>query len=251
MQRQSGAESGRRLLSLLFAFTPEHPIRSVAELAADADVPVSSVYRYISLLRDEGILDVAGPGSYRLTDRLIGLAEASRAGRAPLIEIGSPLMEALAEAIDETVLIVRRSGFQAYCIDRVESTRPVRLQFNRGQAMALHAGSAARILLAHMPAKDREEYLATLPPDLLERSGDLLSPAGLEKIVKDTWTESFEEVDEGIWGTAAGIFAGGELVASISTAAPIFRADAKRRRDIIRQVREAADGISRELAQRH
>jgi DNA-binding IclR family transcriptional regulator len=251
MARQPGAESGRRVFAILFCFTEAHPVWTVADLATTSGVPASSVYRYVSLLREEGILDLAGPGAYRVTDRIMSLADAARAGQAPLIEVGRPYIEELAREIDETVLISRRNGRVAYCIDRVEPTRPVRLQFARGQAMSLDRGSLARVLLAHMPSPDREAYLETIDPALRAKSGEMLSVPGLDRVVREGWTESFEEIDTGIWGTAAAIYgADREVAAAIGTAGPIFRLDEKERADIIRRVRKTAEAISAGLAGR-
>ena len=251
MARQSGTESGRRLLTILFCFTPERPVWTVSDLASAAKLPVSSVYRYVSLLREENIVDPAGPSSYRLTDRVIALAQAAQAGQAPLIEVSRPHIEELAHDLDETVLVVRRGGRVAYCVDRVEPSRPVRLQFNRGQAMAIHQGSASRVLLAHMPLAERAAYLASLDLEGLPHAHERLSEVGLDRIVAEGWTESFEEVDEGIWGAAAAIYSGDEAVAALGTAGPMYRLNAQRRKAVIQQVRDAAAKISAGLAGRY
>lgn len=251
MPKQTGAESGRRLLAILFSFSERNPVRSVSELAAQAELPTSSVYRYVSLLRDEGVLETAGPAAYRLTDRVLALGRACQAGQAPLIEVSRSHIEHLVQEVDETVLIVRRGGHYAYCVDRVESSHPVRLQFNVGQAMVLHLGSASRVLLAHMPRKERDRYLAGLPAAELARRQATLSAEALDTIVRDGWTESFEEVDEGIWGTAAVIRSDGEAVASVGTAGPIFRLGDERRAEIVTRIRDCAKKISADLSGRY
>jgi len=49
--RRSGAESSRKLLRLLVSFDEQHHTQTVSELAKRADIPVSSAYRFLSVLR--------------------------------------------------------------------------------------------------------------------------------------------------------------------------------------------------------
>lgn len=242
--RVTGAESSRKLLSTLLCFTETRPTWTVAELAKEMELSVTSTYRYVGLLREVGLLDGAANNAYRVTDLVLGLGRACEAARAPLAEIALPIMTEVRDQIDETVLVARRGGAFAYCVDRVESRRPVRLQFDQGQAMSLHAGSMARVLLAAMNRTERAGYLGPVLPTLPAASAALLSDDALDRTHADGWTESFEEIDEGIWGTAAAIVSNGSVIASIGTAAPIFRSDQGRRDTMIRLMREAAADIS-------
>jgi DNA-binding IclR family transcriptional regulator len=249
-RRTPGAESGRRLLAALTAFTPERPTPTVAELADAVGVPASTAYRYVALLREVGLVEPAGEGAYRLSDRVTTLAAAARAAGDGLAERAADELAALRDQVDETVLIARRAGTTAYCIAREESAHPVRLQFAVGQAMPLHSGSAARVLLAAMPRHERARYveqaLAAVP---IERH-PLLDEAALDQVEQDGFTESYEEVDAGIWGTAAAITRGahGPVVAALGTAGPLFRLDDARRASIVAAVRASARRLSASLA---
>ena len=246
-RKVSGAESSRKLLSTLLCFTPDRPTWTVADLAAELDLSVTSTYRYVALLREVGLLDAAANNAYRVTDLVMSLAAACEAAQAPLAEVGLPVMTRVRDEIDETVLIARRGGDAAYCVDRVESRRPVRLQFDKGQAMSLHAGSLARILLAAMSRAERARYLGPILEALPPARAVMLSDEALDRTHADGWTESFEEIDEGIWGCSAAISAHGSVIASIGTAAPIFRADEARRERMIERIRSAAAEISAQL----
>jgi DNA-binding IclR family transcriptional regulator len=245
--RTVGAESSRKLLHALLAFDEAHPSWTVPALASHLGVPQSTMYRYVSLMREVGLVDAAGGAEYRLTERVVGLARGVAAARTTLVEIARPHLLALRDDIDETVLISRRGGAFAYCVDRIESGHPVRLQFDPGQAMPIHAGSAARVLLASVPRSERDslvaEVIGTLPPERRER----LTPRALDEVRDAGWTESFEEVDDGIWGVAAALTLRGEVIASLGTAGPMFRLDAARRADITAKVRQTAGRITVDL----
>ena len=242
--RVSGAGSSRKLLNTLLCFTEQRPTWTVAELSNQLDLSATSTYRYVALLREVGLLEGAPDSAYRVTDMAIGLAAACEAARPPLMDIALPYITRIRDEIDETVLIARRSGDAVYCVDRVESRRPVRLQFDRGQAMSLHRGSMARVLLAAMTPRERDEHLAKVLPTLDPAAVSLLGHESLDAVHAEGWTESYEEVDDGIWGTAAAITSHGKVVASIGTAAPIFRTDAHRRTRIIPLIRDAGQEIS-------
>jgi DNA-binding IclR family transcriptional regulator len=248
-RRTPGAESGRRLLTCLTAFTADRPSPTVAELAAVVGVPASTAYRYVSLLREVGLVEAAGEGTYRLTDRVQALAAAAEAGQDDLASVATPVLKDLRDAIDETVLVVRRGGEFAYCVAREESTHPVRLQFAVGQAMPLHSGSAARVLLAAMQPRARGQYVQSLRDEGPAARRGLLDASALDEVHAAGWTESYEEVDEGIWGVAAAITrgSGGAVVGALGTAGPLFRLDEARRSVVIEAVRDAAARISEAL----
>ncbi|MET4637297.1 DNA-binding IclR family transcriptional regulator [Mycetocola sp. 2940] len=244
--RVPGTESGRRLLNVLLSFSESRPLWTVTELASTLELSPSMVYRYIALLREVGLVDGAPDSKYRVTDLAASLAAAAGAARAPLGEAALPVLLRLRDAIDETVLVARRSGWRVFTVDRVESRKPVRLQFEPGQAMNLHTGSMPRVLLATMSPSEREKYLASL--DEQTRSAPALSRDALDQVATEGVTESFEEIDEGIWGVGAAIVVKGETLGAIGCAAPIYRNDADKRRMIRELVVGAAGDIARSMS---
>lgn len=244
----SGASSARKMLHVLFCFTADKPLWSVAELCRELDVSTSTMYRYVALLREVGLLDTANDNSYRISSRIQTLAAAAEQAGTPLETVALPVMTRIRDLIGETVLISRRNKSFVYCIDRVESEKPVRLQFDRGQPMSLHKGSMARLLLASMPLSEREGYLSGVLPGLSDKEAALLSEESLEAVRQAGYTQSFEEIDEGIWGAAASITLHGHSIAAIGVAAPMYRLDARMREVTITALRQGADEISRALA---
>ncbi|WP_150241101.1 IclR family transcriptional regulator [Nocardiopsis quinghaiensis] len=247
-ERRSGAESSRKVLGLLLAFDERRHTLTTAELAEAIEAPLSSTYRYLSVLRDSGLLEEAeAAGSYRLTFRAIGMARSARAAWGGVERLARPVLERLAAQAGETALLVKRNNTAAVCVDRAESPHPVRLQFDPGQPMALHRGSASRVLLAGMPERERADYLARLAEEAVRPPGAdrrLPTEGELALVAEEGWTQSFEEVDEGIWGVAAAVREQGRLVASVGVAGPLFRLDQGERERVIALVREGAAEVS-------
>lgn len=249
-RRVAGVESGRKLLQVLFSFSESRPIWTVAELADSLSMPQAMVYRYIALLREQRLLDTAGVKSYRLTERVLSLADAATAAGPPIAETAMPLMTQLRDDLDETILLSRRSGWFGYCIERVESRQPVRLQYERGAAMSLHLGSMSRVLLSAMSKSDRDAYFEHVASEFPDDRPPVLQDSALDAVAASGFTESFGEIDDGIWGIAASIVVKGKTVASLGTAAPLFRSDHRKRDAMTSAIVTAAAQISQLLEQR-
>jgi DNA-binding IclR family transcriptional regulator len=212
---------------------------------------MSTMYRYVALLREVGLLDAFGLNAYRLSARVIALAQAAQQGQTPLETAALPVMTRIRDTFGETALIARRQGDFAYCVDRVESILAVRLQFERGRPMKLHLGSLARVLLAYTPAPERERYLASIAGVIGGKTAEQVSPRALDALAEAGYTESFGEIGEDIWGVAAAIRENGDVIAALGVAAPIYRTDKRKRDKITAAVRAGAAEISRTLGARN
>ena len=245
--RVTGAESGRKLLQVLLLFNAAHPLWTVGEIGKALGLTQSMVYRYVALLREVGLLDSAGGKSYRVTELTRSLSDAAVKARVPLGEAALPVLTQLRDATNETAFVSQRSGWFAYLVERVETTHPVRLLFERGQAFPLHQGAASRLLLASMSVGDRAAYFDLMGVDRKRYRPELLADSVLDALREDGVTESHEEVGEGIWSVAAAVRDESQIVAAISLAAPLFRTRAAERKDIRHRVCEAARTLSEDL----
>lgn len=246
----SGAETGRKLLRLLMCFSGTRPSWSVAALAAELDLTMSTAYRYVGLLKEEGFLVLGHDSTYQVAERATSLVDAYLATRAGLVDVALPIMTRLRDEIGETVLLARRVGDFAFCIDRVESLESVRLQFDRGQAMSLHSGSMPRLLLSYMPDRERRRYLARARPLVTPERLPLLSDEALAAIAAEGSTESMEEIDDQIWGAAAVIQRPDDEPVVIGAAGPVYRLDRAARVQARALLVDAAAEITAEIATR-
>jgi DNA-binding IclR family transcriptional regulator len=77
-----GSEGARRALAALQAFSPHRHTLTARELSEITSIPLPSMYRYIALLRDTGLLLGDDRGAYRLSPTVISLARAAEAADA-------------------------------------------------------------------------------------------------------------------------------------------------------------------------
>ena len=144
-----GCEGARRVLALLLTFSADDNTLTARQLAERTGIALPSVYRYITLLRETGLLAGDERGSYRLSARLIGLARAAESAES-IIDVADPVMHDLAEQTGETVILVRLIGRSAVCVHRVQSAQQLRISFEPGQPLPLERGASARLLLASL-----------------------------------------------------------------------------------------------------
>ncbi|WP_084465925.1 IclR family transcriptional regulator [Nocardia salmonicida] len=239
-----------RALDILGLFTGDRPTWSGAELATQLGVARSTGSRYLQSLVGRGFLEEA-PHGFRLGPRVFELARAARVGIG-LSEIALPMMHSLADRVDQTVLLTRRSGRSIVCLDLVETRGAVRLTYERGHVLPINAGAAAAVLLAWADPTEVNTLLKAAPLErftakTLTRPDDIR--ARLVQIRKRGVAVSHGELDEHILGVAAPIRdAAGSVCAAISLAAlatgvPLAQLDVFRN-----AVRDAAADISRQLA---
>ena len=232
-----GCEGARRVLALMLTFSAEDNTLTARQLAERTGIALPSVYRYITLLRETGLLAGDERGSYRLSARLIGLAKAAEAAES-IIDVADPVMRNLAAQTGETVILVRLIGRSAVCVHRVQSAQRLRISFEPGQPLPLERGASARLLLASLTPDVRKEYLAPLA----ER--DPQAAALLEKRVLAAGQQGFatseEEIDKGVWAASAQVTQGKRMVGVLTVPSPLVRAPAEQRAQLLGQVRRAA-----------
>lgn len=215
--------SSRKILRALLAFSTDRPRHSAESLSEQIGVPLSSTYRYIGILREADLIDEDGRGSFVLAPRVIGLAQAARAG-TDLSSIARPFMKRVAHDVGETVILLRRSGDRAICIERAESSSRIRLTFEVGTALPLHRGAGPKLLLAHLPTDECETAL-----DEAVRRDPSFAPhrrplaRELAVIREQGWSESRAEITPHVYAVAVGIRDSSGVIAAISFVAPAFR----------------------------
>ena len=236
------------MLAVMQAFTPGQHTLTARDLAERTRIPLPSMYRYIALLRETGMLIGDERGCYHLSPRLISLARAAEAAES-IIEIADPVMRALAAECGETVILVRLIARTPVCVHRVESAHHLRATFEPGQQLPLERGASAKVLLAGLSPQVRREYLAEFT------RADPVGAALLEEAVRLAaergWAVSEQEIDRGVWAASAPVTDGRSVTAALTVPSALSRAPHEARARLLGQVREAAGRLSGRLVKAH
>jgi DNA-binding IclR family transcriptional regulator len=236
------------VLALLTAFSRERHTLTAREMAQATAIPLPSVYRYVALLRDEGLLSGDERGSYHLSPRLIAVGRAAEAAET-LIDFADPVMRRLSAETGETVILVRLIAQSAVCVHRIESRQSLRTSYEPGQSLPLERGASARLLLAGMTPAVRREYIAPLAERDPEAAARLERQAAVA--AERGWAVSEEEIDSGVWAAAAAVRDSHGIVAALSVPSPLVRAPAAMQDQLLGQVRAAAGDINDALRAAH
>ena len=185
---------------------------TVKELSDLLALPRSTAHRLVAALAKVGLLEKAADrnGRYVVGSMLGELADGPVARRA-LRGHCRPEMDVLREATGETVgLHILYAGHRVL-IDQSESTQQHRWVYSNPLApMPLHAGAAAKMLLALLGEAEARQLLgrerATIFTPHTPRSADLLLKQ-LRGIRARRYAISFEEVTAGISSIAVPVLA--------------------------------------------
>ena len=239
-----------RAIDLLLLFSDSRRVVTAAEVANDLGTSRSATYKYLQSLKTYGLLE-NDPNGFRLGPTILALARLAQRGLG-LSEVALPIMREVAMATNETVLLTRRHYDRVVTLEREEPARAtIRLSYERGQVLPIHAGASAKVLIAFADEAEVDRILEAGP---LQRftSKTVTDPARLRlelnKIRAMGVATSYGELDEGVVGIAAPIFQGGAVVAGLSVAAVQFRttkADILRMTDLVRR---SAEEISHRIA---
>lgn len=240
-----------RALDILTMFDDIHLVVSASAVAERFGVARSTAYRYLQSLVAGRFLEEAPGGGFRLGLRVLEIARLARRSYG-LSEVALPSMEALTEDVNETVLLTRRTGNLVVCVDRAESTRAVRISYERGSALPINAGASALVLLAWSPADEARALLETaelrrFTPATLTDVDALLER--LARIRRLGYSVTRGELDSDVVGISAPIRdADKQVVAAVGIAALASRIRPEAETEIAQKVLATAGEISVRMA---
>jgi DNA-binding IclR family transcriptional regulator len=243
-------QSVDRAISVL-EILAHHGEAGVSEVAAEIDVHKSTAFRLLGALEARGLVEQAGErGKYRLGFGIVRLAGAVT-GRIDITQQSRPVCERLAEEIGETVNVAVLQEQYAINLYQVRGPAAVAAQNWVGQLTPLHATSSGKILLAHMPAKERTALLAgaglaKVTPRTLSAKTKL--EKNLAEARERGYAWSLEELEIGLNAMAAPIRdRDGDVVAAVSASGPSYRLTEERLHELSTMLLKGAEEISHRI----
>jgi IclR family acetate operon transcriptional repressor len=199
----------------------------VGDLARALGMPKSSAQRALSTLQTAGWIRPAGGEITRwvVTTRAlyVGRHAAEELG---LREVAMPVMEEMRRRTDETVHLMVPELNRVVLVERLETSKPVRIHLALGTGLPMHASANGKAVLAVSPpdtvARYLAEGLAGYTDTTITDPGRLL--AELEEIRSRGYATNSGEWRSDIGAVAAAVLGvGEEPVASLSVSTPISR----------------------------
>ncbi len=243
-----------RTFSILELFDEDHTDWNASEVARAVGLPVPTAHRILTALKHRGYVSQddtskrfrLGVSSMRLGDRARSVVD--------LRSVALPVLQRLAEHAGETALLTVVSPDRATgsCLERVESSQPLRLSVSPGRQLPLHAGASQKALLAFMSEREIEVNLGAKLDRLCEATitDPVAMRAELARIRRRGWAGSFEETNVGVWGVAVPVLGDEDVICAVGVAGPSARLSATNVRTDIELVHAAALEIAAPLGLR-
>jgi IclR family transcriptional regulator, acetate operon repressor len=137
---------------------------TLSELMQATELPKPTLHRTLALFEEAGLL-AREPGgrAYMIGERLSRFALNVLRGEGAAAERRAVLRRVVSEIAETCNLGVLYKGALVY-LDRVEAPWPLRLHIAEGASeIAPHACASGKLLLAHLPAAERQRLLERLP----------------------------------------------------------------------------------------
>lgn len=223
----------------------EDPI-SLKILSADTGLHPSTAFRILGALMEAGFVEKDAAGHYMLGKKLVRLAGKVRRG-VDLREQALDIMEALRDAIGETVNLTVREGDEVIYIERVTSNRMMRVEQVIGSRAPLHVTAVGKLMLAELGDQFIHAYagrtgLKAYTKHTVTTEQDLLSIAHQQHARGFAYDD--EEAEEGVGCIGVLIYDSSKnVVAGLSISAPIER----RKEEWVKLVKDAGRKISERL----
>jgi DNA-binding IclR family transcriptional regulator len=225
----------------------------VSDLARHLGVHKATASRLASTLASRGLIERdRTTGRYRLGFGLIRLAGAVMAN-LDLVRVARPILEDLAHETRETVNLGVLTGDSVVYVDQLSGARSVVSVSWVGRRTPLHCTSNGKVLLAYLPASERDRLLGRDLERLTART--IVDPvqlgAELEDVRQRGYATALEELEEGLNAVAAPVRrADGAVAAALSVSGPAFRMTARDMPRIGQITARSATEISRRLGHR-
>ncbi len=151
---------------MLTCFTPEHPVRGIADMADELGLGRSTTYRYATTLAALGYLEQGASRKYRLSSRAydVGL---SLLDSMVVRRVAREHVRELRAQTGHTASLGVLGETEVVYIDRWQGSRrgqhAVDASIGVGKRVPLHCTAAGKVLLALLPAAEQEEIMRQLP----------------------------------------------------------------------------------------
>lgn len=159
----------------------------------------TTVFRYIETLVSIGLLEKRG-GSYYLGIGLFEMGNKVRINNL-IIEWVHPLLESLAQEVNETVNLAQIFDDTALYLDKAESRRSLQLKAMVGDKLPLHCTGLGKAILSILEPERLEPLIENLKLEK-KTAHTITDPVEIRKQIESIGTRGYvidqEEFDEGL-----------------------------------------------------
>ncbi|WCM91868.1 IclR family transcriptional regulator [Acidovorax sp. NCPPB 2350] len=234
---------------LLF-LVAENPGLGLSELGRRSANTKARTFRLLSTLEERNLVTRRGePATYHLGFATLALGTAAQE-QLDLLKLVEPALKSLSDRFDETVVVRIREGVESMSVARREPQRSLRVNGQIGARTPLYAGASSKLLLAFSSDELQKQVLEAERVRFTKST--LVSAKSLQKaldqIRAQDYCVSLGEHVEDIGAVAVPLRdSSGAVVAALSISAPAHRMTDKHVEAYLKEMKQEAARISREM----
>lgn len=205
MSDGTSSSSLRRLMSVLDVFSEVRPTWTTDEMVEELGYAKPTLYRYLRILADSGLVASGPHGVFTLGPRVVELDFLMRLSDRLVVE-GRGEVERLAQDYPCTAFIARWYRDRMLCVYSEAREDAPLSSYARGRAMPMDRGALARAIIAHLPRRKIQDLLERYAPEG-DTEGYLKEQTSLLRAVRrQGYALAFGEVTPGVTAMASPIF---------------------------------------------
>lgn len=208
MAEGNSSSSLKRLMSILDIFTENRSEWSSDDMMAVLGYPRPTLYRYLKILTDSGMLASNAHGVFTLGPKVVEMDYLLRLSDR-LVVTGRPIVERLAGQFPCTAFLVRWYRDRILCVHSETSLDAPLSSYPRGRAMQMNRGAIARTILAHLQSRKARQLIESFVPEGPEevRKAHVSEQvSALRAVRRNGYAIAFGEVTPGVAAVASPIF---------------------------------------------
>jgi DNA-binding IclR family transcriptional regulator len=249
----AGAQSVRRALAILraVAASQEHGMRLV-DIVALTGLNRPTVHRMLKVLGEEGAIEQDAQTRRYIVGPEVSLLGLARSSRFPVRALADPWLRQLCDRVGDTVFLSVRHGLDSIGIDRKTGSHAIQvLSIEVGARRPLGAGVSGVAMLACLPDAEAQGLLQTNAKRLALAGVDLPDLGRRVQAARELgYAYSPVGVVPGTSAVAVPVrSASDELLGAISIAAMADRLHPQRLAQVVAQMNEHAQQISRRYSE--
>ncbi|HEY3185745.1 MAG TPA: IclR family transcriptional regulator C-terminal domain-containing protein [Gaiellaceae bacterium] len=218
-----------RGLMVIRAFNRSRPSMTLSEVAKRTGINRAAARRFLLTLVREGYAETDGK-YFRLRPKILELGF-SALSSITFAEIAQPVMDELADELDEMCLAAVLDGEWCVYVNRTTTQRVISVNLDVGSRLPAYCMSTGRVLLAALDDDALDSFLAELRPERYT-SKTIVSKRKLREVIlqarRDGWTVMDEEYEIGFRSLSVPIRdRAGRTIAALNVCCPTPRVSLK------------------------
>jgi IclR family pca regulon transcriptional regulator len=218
-----------RGLAVVQAFSDSRKPQTIANISQKTGIPRAAVRRCLHTLRELGYVD-AELNNFSLRPKVLTLGY-SYLSSTPLTVSAQPYLNDISRTLNESSSMAVLEDGEVLYVARASTSRVMSVALNTGSRLPAYCTSLGRVMLAHLPPDELEQYLAKTKLRAMTEN-TVVNQKRLREILADVRRDGYaindEELELGLRSIAVPVRgASGQVLAALNVGAQAARVSVK------------------------